>query len=598
LILLYDTRTFPPGVLGPELFLVVAGFLVTFLLLGEAVWTGRTGVVGFCRRRLKYAVISLTITVALTTALVYLVGGLEDARRGSGDAVAGLLQMANWYQLRGEGVPWRQLAWDQSGRVNPLGHLWLVSLLEQLYLVWPLFLALLWRVCRRSLAAVTVLVWAAFAAAAAVAPVMYDGTNGNRLYLGTDSHAVAFLAGAAAACAVRMLDTRGAFRARERRMRRGKAGTAAAFATVVGAGMLALLVAASALSAMRPERWLYRGGLAVIAGAAALLAAALCYEQGPLFRVFSWGPLAEFGRVSYLIYLIHLPIYWLLETTKPEIAAYGLVAVGGGLTWLVAMIMHYGVAERLRLRPWSATLALPVAAACGIVASGASYLPAAIEKRMNPGGRPVLLTLGDSFAGDVATALADHGSDRFGVVDGDIPGCGAMAAEQVRSMSGDVRPVAEGCRDWERSWQTSIRGSKPQIIVVHLGADAEQQRVGGRWLSPCDRAYRQRYTAQLERAARLWGEEAPRARVLLMNERTGTATTDQAAARCYNAIVRRFAVAHSHVTLLDLEGFLCPGRTCRQEAPDGAPLYSGRIHLSRPAMGYVAGWLEQAIRRA
>jgi peptidoglycan/LPS O-acetylase OafA/YrhL len=598
LILLYDTRIFPPGVLGPELFLVIAGFLVTSLLLGDAVWTGRIGVVGFCRRRLKYAVISLTITVALTTALVYLVGGLQDARRSSSDAVAGLLQLANWHQLRSDGVPWRQLAWDQSGRINPLGHLWLVSLLEQLYLVWPLFVALLWRVCRRSLAAVTVLVWAAFGAAAAVAPVMYDGTNGDRLYLGTDSHAAAFLAGAAAACAVRLLDARGAFGDRERRRRRGRAGTAAAFATVLSAGTLAVLVAASVLAARRPESWLYRGGLAAIAGSAALLAAALCYEQGLLFRVFSWGPLAEFGRVSYLIYLIHLPIYWLLKTTKPEIAAYGLVAVGGGLTWLVAMIMHYGVAERLRLRPWPTALALPVVATCGIVASGAYYLPAAIEKRMNPGGRPVVLTLGDSFAGDVATALADHGSDRFGVVDGDIPGCGVMSAEQVRSMSGDVWPVTEGCRDWERSWRTSIRGSKPQIIVVHLGTDAGQQRLGGRWLSPCDRAYRQRYTAQLERAARVWVEEAPTARVLLMNERMVTATTDQAAARCYNAILRRFAVADPRVTLLDLEGFLCPDRTCRQETPDGEPLYSGRIHLSRPAMGYVAGWLEQAMRRA
>lgn len=584
----------PTGVLGTELFLVVSGFLVTRLVLHEAVRRrGRTGVVALGTRRLKYALISLTTTLALTTALVYLVGGLQEARRISSEAIAGLLQVANWQLLRGEEVAWGQLAWDGSGRINPLGHLWLVSLIEQLLLAWPLFVALLCWSCRRSMITVTVLAWTTFGAAAAVAPLMYDGTNGDRIYLGTDSHAVAFLAGAAAACTVEALDGRRVRRDRDRRKARGA--IAAASVTVLGVGVLALLGAAAVLTARRPEPWLYRGGLAAIAGVAALLAVAVCYERSPLFRLFSWGPLAELGRLSYPIYLLHLPIYWLLKTTKPEIADYGLLLVGGGLTWLVAMIMHYAIAERLRQRPWPAGLALRIAVACAVVASGALYLPAAVEKRMNPGGRPVALTLGDSLASDIATALADHGSDRFGVVDGAVPGCGVMPAELARSSSGEIRPVAADCRDWERRWRTSIREDNPRVIVVHLGADAELRRVGGRWLSPCDRAYRQRYTAQLERAARVWAEEAPIARVLLMNERTATATTDAAATRCYNSIVRRFTVAETQVKLLDLEGLLCADRRCGQETPDGRPLYSGRVHLSRPALGHVARWLEREI---
>jgi hypothetical protein len=356
------------------------------------------------------------------------------------------------------------------------------------------------------------------------------------------------------------------------------------------------VLALAVLTAWQNAPWLYHGGLAVVAGAAALLAAVLCYQRGALFRAFSWGPLAEFGRVSYLIYLIHLPIYWLLTTTRPRIAPYGLLVVGGGLSWLIAMLVHYGIAERLRGRPWLASRLLPIAAACALVVTGVQYLPAAVEKRMKPSGRPVALTLGDSLADDLAMALAERGSGRFGVVDGGISGCGVMSAQQVRTRSGKALPAAEGCRDWERSWRTSLRESRPEIIVVHLGADAEEQQLGGRWLSSCDRTYRSRYTAQLERAARMWAEEAPRARVLLMNERTVTETTDAAAARCYNAIVARFAVAHaSQVKLLDLEAFLCADRTCRRATPAGEPLYSGRVHLSRPGMAYVAAWLERAI---
>jgi peptidoglycan/LPS O-acetylase OafA/YrhL len=597
LILLYDTGTFPPGILGVELFLVVCGFLVTLLVLHEFGRTGRgmAGVVDFWNRRLKYVVLSLTITIALTTALVYLLGGLHEAHMISGTAAAGLFQVANWHLLSGAEVAWQQLAWDESGRIDPLGHLWLVNLLEQLLLAWPLFLALLWWICRRSLWTITGLVWAALGAAAVVAPMMYDGTNGGRLYVGTDSHAVAFIAGAAVGCLVQTLKARRGRQDRRGRRKRGK--TTAAAVTVFGAGMLALLVAASLLIGRQPQLWLFDGGLAVIVGIAAMLAAALCFEQSPLFRLFSWGPLVELGKLFYPMYLLHLPIYSLLKMTKPGIAGYGLLLVGGGLTWLAAIIMHYAVAERLRLRRWPLHVALPIAFACAVIVAGALYLPGAIEKRMNPSGRPVVLTLGDSLVGDMALALANHGADRFGVVDGSTPSCGVMSSEDFGTRP-DARSTAEHCRDWEGSWRLAIRESEPHVIVVHLGSDVEQQRLDGRWFSPCTPTYRSRYAAQLERAARLWAEEAPAAEVLLMNERTVTATTDPAAARCYNAIVERFAAAETQVALLDLEGFLCAGDTCRKHTPDGEPLYhADQVYLTRPGMNYLVPWLEQAIGR-
>jgi peptidoglycan/LPS O-acetylase OafA/YrhL len=593
LILLSNAGMFPSDLLGVELFLVVSGFLATRLVLPEALAGRGWAAVGvLSRHRLKYLVVSATATVALSTALVYLVGGLQEARRISTETVPALLHVANWHLLRGDDVTWRQLAVDESGRIDPLGHLWLASIVGQLLLAWPLAFALLCWVARRSPAAVAVLVWTAFGAAAAVAPLLYDGTNGGRLYLGTDAHAVAFLSGAAAACTVGLREAR---EMRRRRDRSG-AGTRAVPMTALAAGALALVVGAGVVAASRPEPWLHRGGLAAVAALAGLLAVVLCQEQGPLARAFSWGPLTELGRLSYPIYLLHLPIYWLLETTKPAIAGYGLLLVGGGLAWLTALIVHYAIAERLRLRTWPARLGLGVVVACGLVASCAVLLPAAVEKRMNPGGRPVALALGDSLAGDLAVALAHHGSDRFGAVDGSAPGCGVMPAELVRSSVGEIRPADPECRDWDRSWRTSIRQAGPRVIVVHLGADAEQRRLGGRWLAPCDRTYRQRYTAELQRAARVWAEEAPQARVLLLNERTVTPAADQAATGCYNAIVRRFAVAQAQVALVDLEGLLCPQRRCAdQTTPDGQPLYSGRVHLSRPAMGYVAGWLERAI---
>jgi peptidoglycan/LPS O-acetylase OafA/YrhL len=596
LILLYDTGAFRPGLIGVELLLLVTGFLVTQLVLPLALaGRGLAGVVRLQRQRLKYLLVLLTVTLAITAALIYLVAGLDEARRSSAEAVPALLQVANWH-LAGDGnVAWGELALDASGRFDPLGHLWLASLLEQSVLVWSLALVILCWIARRSLIAVTILVWAAFAAGAAVAPLAYDGTNGARIYLGTDSHAVTFLAGAAAACTLRLLQERSS--PRERRRRRASSSALYGLLTALAGMALALLAGAALIAASRPETWLGSGGLGLTGLAAAVLALALCQEKGRLAQVFSWGPLTELGRLAYPLYLLHLPIYWLLATTKPEIARYGLLLVGGGLAWLVALIVHYAIGERLRVRVWRARLGVPISAACAVVVLVSVLLPVAVEKRMNPGGRPVALTLGDSLAGDLAAALAGHGSGRLGVVDGAEPDCGVMPAKLVRSTDGQVRAVPPGCAHWASSWRTSIARARPSVIIVHLGADAEQRWLDGRWLSPCDLSYRQRYTRQLEAAARVWVEEAPRARVLLLNERTVTGAADEAATRCYNAIVRRVAVAEPQVALLDLDGFLCPDRQCGSAIPGGRPLYSGRVHLSRPGMGYVADWLERSIGR-
>jgi peptidoglycan/LPS O-acetylase OafA/YrhL len=596
LILLYDTGTFRPALIGVELLLMVSGFLVTRLVLSVGLaGPGLAGVLRLQRQRLKYLAVLLTVTLALTTALIYLVAGLDEARRSSAETVPAVLQVANWRPLWDGNVAWGRLAWDPSGRLDPLGHLWLASLLEQSVLAWSLALVLLCWIARRSLTAVTVLVWAAFAAAAAFAPLAYDGTNGARIYLGTDSHAVAFVAGAAAACTLRLLQQRPS--PRSRRRRKASRGLLAGSVTALAAGALALLAAAGLVAASRPETWLGAGGLGITGLAAAVLVLTLCQEQGRLARLFSWGPLTELGRLAYPMYLLHVPIYWLLEITRPEIASYGLLLLGGGLAWLAALIVHYAIGERLRVPMWRARLALPISAACGVVVLVSVLLPAAVEKRMNPGGRPVALTLGDSLAGDLAAALAGQGSGRIGVVDGSGPDCGVMPAQLIRSSGGQVQDVAPRCVDWASSWRTSIARARPSVIIVHLGADAEQRWLDGRWLSPCDLAYRQRYTRQLEAAARVWAEEAPGARVLLLNERSATAAADEAATRCYNAIVRRVAVAEPQVALLDLDGFLCPDRQCGSATPDGRPLYSGQVHLSRPGMGYVAGWLERSIGR-
>jgi peptidoglycan/LPS O-acetylase OafA/YrhL len=90
--------------------------------------------------------------------------------------------------------------------------------------------------------------------------------------------------------------------------------------------------------------------------------------------VLRMKPLMEIGQISYSMYLLHLPVYWLLLMLSPDLKPYALFILGTGLTWLAAMIMHYTL-ERSRARDWRPITAVPLfAAACLAIAAGAHQL--------------------------------------------------------------------------------------------------------------------------------------------------------------------------------------------------------------------------------
>src|SRR5690606_32104793 len=121
---------------------------------------------------------------------------------------------------------WEQIAagqqyWEGFGHLNPLGHMWSLAITEQFYLVWPIVLLAVLMIGRRRApqdvldaarasrpAAAPLRAWLVLAVAvigyavASAQPLLrFDGTNSDRLYLGTDTHTMGLLAGAAAAAA-------------------------------------------------------------------------------------------------------------------------------------------------------------------------------------------------------------------------------------------------------------------------------------------------------------------------------------------------------------------------------------------------------------
>jgi peptidoglycan/LPS O-acetylase OafA/YrhL len=116
------------GGLGVYVFFMLSSYLITELLLREKEKTSTIHVRAYYARR----ILRIWPLYFLFIGVAFVVGLLIPTYRLAGKEMAALLLLAgNWYFV--------QHGWSVGGFV---GHLWSISVEEQFYLVWPLFLKL------------------------------------------------------------------------------------------------------------------------------------------------------------------------------------------------------------------------------------------------------------------------------------------------------------------------------------------------------------------------------------------------------------------------------------------------------------------------
>lgn len=617
-VLLFHTGWSPRGLFGVDVFFVVSGFLITLLLLREVAATGRLRIGAFYARRAKRLLPGLLITLGATVIAVWLVGTREELRTAGVKAIAALGQVANWQQIRAG-----QDYWAGGEVIQPMSHLWSLSITEQFYLVWPVAVLVVWFVARRSAVAASVILFVLAVASAFVSPLLWDGSNSDRLYLGTEARAVGFVAGAALAAVVFTARTRPRH-ARQADLAPGhqpategtRRVTGTVAVTTLSALMLAGILAASVVTASYHEPWLYQGGIAAVAFAAAIFTATLCSDANLLTRFFSFSLFAWFGRMAYTVYLLHLPVYWGVQQFAPDSGPLQLLIFGGALTTLLSVFVHHVVTEPLRRRRWPAVKALPaLAVSIGAVLGLAYLLPAQREagavstrvvaddsrvvlERGRSGGRPVVMTVGDSLAQDLGAVLTDHGTGLYAVHDLGYGGCALFDPDgRVRATSGYEWANQDDCPE-PVSWAAQGAAEhSPDIVLVHASWDAADQYFEGRWVRPGDAAWAQRYTQQLDAVVDGIRQGAPHAVIAFTNDRTlNGIITDPGPLQEYNAFIGDYAARRGHV-VLDLGGqFVGAGGEALRTDKDGRALFRGDdVHLSRAGKEHLSGWLENTL---
>lgn len=309
---------FRGGNLGVSVFFTLSGFLITTLLVTEQQRSGRIDLRRFWTRRIRRLVpASLTVVVAV---VVLSATSWFDLR--SSDALAAIWSATNWHVIVGGEEKLLQTI------VGPLGPTWSLAVEEQFYVLLAIGA---WCAARTARPARSIAIGAA---ATVVLSIVLANTVSNwspRLEFGTDVRAAELAVGCLLAIAVHG--------------RRDRLTERAGAADLIGVAALAGLVVLFVSAGTAP--WLLRGGHVLVALCSASVVAALI-AHGRLNAALSFPALVTIGRWSYSLYLVHWPVFLVLDEQRISVDGVALVVVKLTVASLFAFGLHRLVEQPLR----------------------------------------------------------------------------------------------------------------------------------------------------------------------------------------------------------------------------------------------------------
>ena len=486
------------GYLGVSTFFTLSGFLITLLLLGERGATGRISLGRFWARRMRRL---LPASAATLVAVVVASRVWSDLHTDGlpGDIVASALQVANWRFLFDD-----QSYADLFATPSPVLHFWSLAIEEQFYWVFPLLTAAVFVATRGSVRAYGAVV-AGLLAVSAVATALLGYDERTTVYYATYTRMGEILVGSLLAVAVSLGLTRTRVVAR----------------VAVAVGALALVAMGWCWWNLEQETpFVSRGGLLAYALLSTALVLSACVP-GPLRRLLAFEPLRLLGIISYGVYLVHWPIYLVLDRQRTGLDRFPLTALRIAVTLTVATASYFLLEKPIR-RGWTLPRvpmpALAAASVAVVVVVGVSVPArpgAEVEPDIQalwedatfqdplavPSDALIGIAMGDSTMLETGRGLVVWGNETAKMV---LPfaqvtnglGCSVSRGGERRTR-GQITTSPEGCDTWGQMIAPEVRRLRStfghlDFTVIQSGPwEVTDRRLPGddRWRAPGDPVY-------------------------------------------------------------------------------------------------------------
>ena len=253
--------------------------------------------------------------------------------------------------------------------------------------------------------------------------------------------------------------------------------------------------------------------------------------------------------------------------------------------------------------PTATPATVPATALAATVSTAPPSAPLVAPMARPPGRNPRVLTVGDSVAYSLASALAATGQrSAIDVAVRAAPGCTPDDQRTAYRVGPVTAHEPSVCPTIVQRWPRDVERFQPDLVLLLYGGFINGWLVDGQPLDACDPTYRASYSRLLDQAIDTLTQGGARIVVALpaYNRVYGTVAAADATVDCLAATYTDAVARHAdRATILRLDLFACPTAATCDSPVDGRRLRFDGLHYRDAAARLASQWiLDQLVQPA
>ncbi|QPQ29267.1 acyltransferase family protein [Lysinibacillus sp. JNUCC 51] len=621
LVIFFHMEILGFGFAGVELFFVISGFIISFLLIKEFDDTNKINIKNFFIRRISRILPPLIICTIVTLILLvnFPLTTIQD--KVFSQAFFSSLGVVNFYELFHSAGYWEQ------GVKSPLLHLWSICIEMQFYLIWPFVMYLLLKKKedktidkKRMLFFLLVL----FSVLVGITYFYSINHSFDYLYYNPLTRISSFVVGSV----ISVL----AFK-REKASK--KLNQFLILIVLISLGYLTYLFELNNINLFRGYIALY----CVIFGIGIYLLSITHFKFSDYLLANKF--ILFIGKISYSLYLIHMPVIvfvsaknlydWFGITLDSPIK---LAIIQLTISVILATVLYFIVESKIKIR--NAYIATFLVLGFPALTFGVQKNPEVIHKftpnpaeyRIEPWwissdpfitgyGEEALLFIGDSWSNRIAFGLnlaqgakSDYPANEdypaksdypyqilaYGVDNGSI-----MNPDYTVNGDNPDQPFypIRSFEEYLTYWQTAIDTYHPTKVIISYGrADQATEVIDGKEMRVGDAEFDERFVEQYQKVIDFFYEN--NIKIYLTNvinnaHMKSNISENQFSDAMNNNITEVVKNNKNKVTLLDLNNYLGDEKSLSPYVIDGIYIYDDTNHTTYEGSHYMGKWLLEEI---